>query len=191
MTDAADIASPPIDEEAPDAELPKMSFLDHLEELRKRLIVSIIAIFVAFIACWNYADKIFALDPGAADEVPSAGRSEAGLHAADRAVFPLHEGGLLRGDLRGLADPDVAGVALHLARPLQTRAPLRRAVHHLRDALLRRRRLLRLPRHPSRNLRVFRRDRQAVQADDQGGRVFLVRQHDRPGLGRWCSKRRS
>jgi sec-independent protein translocase protein TatC len=60
MTDTADFA-PPIDEEAPDAELPKMSFLDHLEELRKRLIVSIIAIFVAFIACWNYADKIFTL----------------------------------------------------------------------------------------------------------------------------------
>src|SRR5947209_12683608 len=60
MTDAADIASPPVDEESPDADLPKMSFLDHLEELRKRLIVSIIAIVIAFLACWNYADKIFA-----------------------------------------------------------------------------------------------------------------------------------
>lgn len=40
-------------------ELPKMSFLDHLEELRKRLIVSSIAIFVAFLICWNYAEKIF------------------------------------------------------------------------------------------------------------------------------------
>src|SRR3954471_6527355 len=61
MTDAADIASPPIDEESPDADLPKMSFLDHLEELRKRLIVAIIAVFVAFLACWNYADRIFLL----------------------------------------------------------------------------------------------------------------------------------
>jgi sec-independent protein translocase protein TatC len=60
MTEIADIESP-VDEEAPDADLPKMSFLDHLEELRKRLIVSIIAIFVAFLACWNFADKIFAL----------------------------------------------------------------------------------------------------------------------------------
>jgi sec-independent protein translocase protein TatC len=41
-------------------ELPKMSFLDHLEELRKRLIVSSIAIFVAFLICWKYAEKIFA-----------------------------------------------------------------------------------------------------------------------------------
>jgi sec-independent protein translocase protein TatC len=59
MTEIADIESP-ADEEAPDADLPKMSFLDHLEELRKRLIVSIIAIFVAFVACWRYADKIYA-----------------------------------------------------------------------------------------------------------------------------------
>jgi sec-independent protein translocase protein TatC len=58
MTETADTALP-VDEETPDADLPKMSFLDHLEELRKRLIVSIIAIFVAFIACWRYADKIF------------------------------------------------------------------------------------------------------------------------------------
>ena len=46
--------------DSPDVELPKMSFLDHLEELRKRLIVSIIAIAVAFLVCWNFADKIFA-----------------------------------------------------------------------------------------------------------------------------------
>jgi sec-independent protein translocase protein TatC len=43
----------------PDVELPKMSFLEHLEELRKRLVVSIIAIFVAFLICWNFADKIY------------------------------------------------------------------------------------------------------------------------------------
>lgn len=42
-----------------DSELPKMSFLDHLEELRKRLMISILAIGVAFLACWNFADRIF------------------------------------------------------------------------------------------------------------------------------------
>ena len=31
-----------------------MSFLDHLEELRRRLIYSIIAVTVGFFACWNY-----------------------------------------------------------------------------------------------------------------------------------------
>ena len=58
MTETANTALP-VDEETPDADLPKMSFLDHLEELRKRLIVSIIAVFVAFIACWRFADRIF------------------------------------------------------------------------------------------------------------------------------------
>lgn len=44
----------------PDAELPKMSFLDHLEELRKRLLYSFIAVAVGFFACWAFAEPIFA-----------------------------------------------------------------------------------------------------------------------------------
>lgn len=43
----------------PERELPKMSFLEHLEELRKRLIISFIAIFVGFLICWNWAEKIY------------------------------------------------------------------------------------------------------------------------------------
>ena len=37
----------------------QMSFLDHLEELRKRIINSLIAIGVAFAACWWLADALF------------------------------------------------------------------------------------------------------------------------------------
>jgi sec-independent protein translocase protein TatC len=43
-----------------DGGLPKMSFLDHLEELRKRLIISMAAVFVGFCLCWHYADVIYA-----------------------------------------------------------------------------------------------------------------------------------
>jgi sec-independent protein translocase protein TatC len=37
----------------------QMSFLDHLEELRKRLIHSIIAVAIAFGVCWTFADTLF------------------------------------------------------------------------------------------------------------------------------------
>ncbi len=58
MTDSITDGFSPAGEE--EHELPKMTFLEHLEELRKRLIISIIALGVAFLACWNYADRIFA-----------------------------------------------------------------------------------------------------------------------------------
>jgi sec-independent protein translocase protein TatC len=38
-----------------------MSFLDHLEELRRRLIVSSIAIVVGFFLCWAFAERIFGI----------------------------------------------------------------------------------------------------------------------------------
>lgn len=41
--------------------MPSMSFLDHLEELRKRLVYSIIAVAVGFLLCWGYAENIFAI----------------------------------------------------------------------------------------------------------------------------------
>ncbi len=36
-----------------------MSFLDHLEELRRRIIYSIIAVAVGFFLCWGYAERIY------------------------------------------------------------------------------------------------------------------------------------
>lgn len=37
----------------------QMSFLEHLDELRRRLVRCVIAIGVSFIICWTFADKIY------------------------------------------------------------------------------------------------------------------------------------
>jgi sec-independent protein translocase protein TatC len=50
--------------EAPETEqdkLPAMGFLEHLEELRRRIIYSLIALAVGFFACWGYAEKIYGI----------------------------------------------------------------------------------------------------------------------------------
>ena len=39
--------------------LPAMGFLDHLEELRKRLVYSVISVAVGFFACWWKVEKIY------------------------------------------------------------------------------------------------------------------------------------
>jgi sec-independent protein translocase protein TatC len=38
-----------------------MHLLDHLEELRKRIIFAVVAVLVGFLLCWSYADRIFSL----------------------------------------------------------------------------------------------------------------------------------
>ena len=43
-----------------DGDLPRMTLLEHLEELRQRLVWSIGAILVGFLACWYWAQRIFA-----------------------------------------------------------------------------------------------------------------------------------
>src|SRR5277367_448873 len=53
----ADISAP----YTPTDALPAMSFLDHLEELRKRIFYSLIAVVVGFFACWGYHEFIFSL----------------------------------------------------------------------------------------------------------------------------------
>jgi sec-independent protein translocase protein TatC len=58
MPEAA--ASPPVTQSATDP-MPTMGFLDHLEELRKRIIYSIIAIVAGFFACWGYSGRIYAI----------------------------------------------------------------------------------------------------------------------------------
>ena len=44
---------------ARESELPAMSFLQHLEELRVRIIHALVAVAVGFAACWYYAERLF------------------------------------------------------------------------------------------------------------------------------------
>ena len=61
MTTAqAGFEPPPPQNEDPERELSKMSFLEHLEELRKRLMWSFIYLGIGFAVCWHFADFIFA-----------------------------------------------------------------------------------------------------------------------------------
>jgi sec-independent protein translocase protein TatC len=41
--------------------MPTMGFLDHLEELRKRIVYSILAVGVGFGACWGFRERIYAV----------------------------------------------------------------------------------------------------------------------------------
>lgn len=43
-----------------EAELPRMSFLEHLDELRKRLLYSLAALVAGFLLCWSFAPMLFA-----------------------------------------------------------------------------------------------------------------------------------
>lgn len=44
----------------PDSHLPAMGFLQHLEELRIRIIKSVVFVIIGFGLCWNYVEKIWA-----------------------------------------------------------------------------------------------------------------------------------
>ncbi len=50
---------PPEPDEQEDGELPRMTLLDHLDELRRRILHSAIALFVAFLGCWFVSRQIF------------------------------------------------------------------------------------------------------------------------------------
>jgi sec-independent protein translocase protein TatC len=54
---AADLPSDGQDNE----KMPAMGFLEHLEELRKRIIYSLIAVGLGFFACWGYAENIYSI----------------------------------------------------------------------------------------------------------------------------------
>lgn len=54
-----EIAAEMSPDEEPKEEMRAMGFLEHLEELRKRIIYSIISMAVGFFACWSYHERIY------------------------------------------------------------------------------------------------------------------------------------
>jgi sec-independent protein translocase protein TatC len=59
MPDLAEQAA--VAREKIDEHMASMGFLEHLEELRQRIIKSLLAVCVGFCACWFYAERIFGL----------------------------------------------------------------------------------------------------------------------------------
>ena len=47
--------------EADKESMPTMGFLDHLEELRKRIVYSVVAVMVGASLCWGYRERIYAV----------------------------------------------------------------------------------------------------------------------------------
>jgi len=56
-----DTAAEASGEEPKHDSMPTMGFLDHLEELRRRLVYSIAAVAVGFFACWGFRERIYAI----------------------------------------------------------------------------------------------------------------------------------
>ncbi len=57
-----EVVSPPSPEtQSREDLLRQMSFLEHLEELRKRLIYSVLSVVVGFVACYVYVERIYGL----------------------------------------------------------------------------------------------------------------------------------
>ena len=59
MPDLA-VSSPVTTSDKDDKGLPAMGFLDHLEELRKRIVYSAIAVALGFFACWGFRSRLIA-----------------------------------------------------------------------------------------------------------------------------------
>ena len=52
-------ATPPVETPVEERVSGQMSFLDHLEELRSRIIRSLIAVAATFVVCWTFVDQIY------------------------------------------------------------------------------------------------------------------------------------
>jgi sec-independent protein translocase protein TatC len=89
--------SPPASLESPHSwedeppELGKMSFLDHLGELRRRIIHSIVAIVIGFVICWMFSDELYAaLARPLTQVLRELGHSDQLVYTSPTAIFSLY-----------------------------------------------------------------------------------------------------
>ena len=123
-----------------------MGFLDHLEELRKRIVYSVIAIAVGFFACWGYAEHIYGvMQRPIMDALQRNGLSAKLVYVNPIEPFNLYlKVGCMAGLVRRLALRPLPDLVLHFARPLSQREALRHALHGLDRRPVSGRRILRL-----------------------------------------------
>ena len=110
-----------------------MSFLDHLEELRRRIIYSMVAIAVGFFACWRYPENIFGLmQRPIMEALQRNGMAEKLVYLNPTEPFNLY---LKVAALAGLfvisSVRAVSGLDVHFAGALSQRKALRFSLHVL------------------------------------------------------------
>jgi sec-independent protein translocase protein TatC len=143
-------------------EMPAMGFLDHLEELRKRLIYCVVAMLVGFLVCWSRAGKIY--------------------NVVQR---PIIDALKHNGMPEKLVVTSPVDLALYLAGPLPQREALCGPLHVFDHRLVFSRGILRLQNRISQGDGFSARLQQAVYADDYGARVHgsVCDRYSRPGRG--------
>ena len=133
-----------------------MGFLDHLEELRKRLVYSIIAVGVGFGICWWKVERIYdIMQRPIMDALKANGMSEKLVYLNPTEPFNLY---LKIAALAGLflTSPFVLYQVWMFISPgaLPQREALRRAVHGVDDHAVSRRGILRVQDRLSRGARI-------------------------------------
>ena len=107
------------------AELPGMSLMEHLDELRKRIVRSFIYLVVGFLASWAFHDKFVGLIQAPLNHI---GKTLVFTHPMDPLNLDLQVS-LVGGSDSGLALHPLPGVALHCAGALPERAAVCGSLH--------------------------------------------------------------
>ena len=128
-----------------------MSFLAHLEELRKRIIKSLLAVAVGFFACWYYADRIYAfMMVPIMEALKRNGLDGSRLVYTNphRTIQHLLEGWFYCRPVRDLSVHPVPSLGLYCSWVVSQREAVCRAVHGLHGISFPGRRVFRVPAVP-------------------------------------------